>query len=193
MARPLRIEYPNAFYHLISRGNERKVIFQSNEDYELFLECLEEACCRFDVQIHTYCLMPNHIHLLAQTKEANLSQFMKRLLDVYTIRYNRRHKRYGHLFQGRYKSYLIEEDNCLVALSRYIHLNPVKAGIVKHARMYPRSSMSYYLGKRYPCSSGDWGNMKRIATSGTADQSFRKQQPPINSTEAVVQNGKSLH
>ena len=101
MARPIRIEYPGAFYHVISRGNERKAVFRQERDYELFLETLKDSSERFDVLVHAWCLMPNHLHLLIQTKDSNLSWFMKRLLGVYTIRFNRRHKRYGHLFQGR--------------------------------------------------------------------------------------------
>ena len=132
MARPIRIEYPGAFYHVISRGNERRAVFRGDNDYELFLNTLGEASDRFDVLIHAYCLMPNHLHLLIQTKDSNLSQFMKRLLGVYTIRFNRRHKRYGHLFQGRYKAYLLDQDSYFLELSRYIHLNPVKANIVRY-------------------------------------------------------------
>jgi REP element-mobilizing transposase RayT len=145
MARPLRIEYPGAFYHAISRGNERKAIFRSDSDYELFLETLKDASERFDVLIHAYCLMPNHLHLLIQTQDSNLSQFMKRLLGVYTIRFNRRHNRFGHLFQGRYKAYLIDQDSYFLQLSRYIHLNPVKAKLSPHAQDYRWSSMQFFL------------------------------------------------
>ncbi len=145
MARPLRIEYPGAFYHVISRGNEKKAIFRKKQDYDLFLETLKDACDYFSVLIHSYCLMPNHIHLLVETKQANLSRFMKRLLGVYTIRFNGRHKRHGHLFGGRYKAFLIDKDNYLLELSRYIHLNPVKAKLAGHPRDYPWSSMQYFF------------------------------------------------
>ncbi len=145
MARPLRIEHPNAFYHVMSRGNERKAIFRSDNDQKLFLETLKEASLLLDVSIHAYCLMPNHLHLLIQTKQANLSQFMKRLLGIYTIRFNRRHKRHGHLFQGRYKALLIDQDSYFLQLSRYIHLNPVKAKLVNHPEKFTWSSMRFFL------------------------------------------------
>lgn len=145
MARPLRIEYPGAFYHIISRGNERKEIFRGATDYELFLSTLQDASLRFDVLIHSYCLMPNHLHLLIQTNDSNLSHFMKRLLGVYTIRFNRSHKRHGHLFQGRYKALLIDQDSYFLQLSRYIHLNPVKAKLIKAPEDYRWSSMRFFL------------------------------------------------
>ena len=150
MARPIRIEYPGAFYHVISRGNERRAIFRGDNDYELFLNTLGEASDRFDVLIHAYCLMPNHLHLLIQTKDSNLSQFMKRLLGVYTIRFNRRHKRYGHLFQGRYKAYLLDQDSYFLELSRYIHLNPVKAKLSTLPEKYRWSSMQFFLRQDGP-------------------------------------------
>lgn len=148
MARPLRIEFPGAFYHVISRGNERRAIFRGVDDYELFLRTLQDSSDRFDVLIHAYCLMPNHLHLLIQTKDSNLSHFMKRLLGVYTIRFNRKHKRYGHLFQGRYKAYLVDQDSYFLQLSRYIHLNPVKAKLCESAEDYRWSSLRFF-GKSY--------------------------------------------
>src|SRR3989338_6659575 len=150
MARPIRIEYPGAFYHVISPGNERRAVFRGDNDYELFLNTLGEASDRFDVLIHAYCLMPNHLHLLIQTKDSNLSQFMKRLLGVYTIRFNRKHKRYGHLFQGRYKAYLVDQDSYFLELSRYIHLNPVKAKLSRTPEEYRWSSMQFFLGAGGP-------------------------------------------
>ena len=135
---------------MISRGNERRAIFKSDNDYKLFLETLKDSSERFDVLIHAYCLMPNHLHLLIQTQDANLSQFMKRLLGVYTIRFNRRHKRYGHLFQGRYKACLVDQDSYFLQLSRYIHLNPVKAKLIAHPEDFRWSSMQYMLTKYAP-------------------------------------------
>ena len=150
MTRPLRIQYPGAFYHVFSRGNERKDIFFTDDDRELFLAALDECSRRFGVMLHSYCLMDNHIHLLLETKNSNLSNFMKYLLGVYTLRFNRLHKRVGHLFQGRYKAYLVEKDAYLLELSRYIHLNPVKAGISQLPESYPWSSMKYFLAKDAP-------------------------------------------
>lgn len=145
MPRPLRIEFPGAFYHVFSRGNDKRDIFLSDEDRELFLAALNEACLRFDVLIHSYCLMSNHIHFLLETKKPNLSKFMKYLMGVYTLRFNRTHKRAGHLFQGRYKAYLVDQDTYLLQLSRYIHLNPVKAGLTDLPESYPWSSLRLYI------------------------------------------------
>ncbi len=150
MTRPLRIQYPGAFYHVFSRGNERKDIFLADDDRNLFLAILEECSKRFDVRIHSYCLMDNHTHILLETKNPNLSNFMKRLLGVYTLRFNRIHKRAGHLFQGRYKGYLVEKDAYLLELSRYTHLNPVRARMAQTPEAYPWSSMKYYLSKESP-------------------------------------------
>lgn len=150
MARPLRIEFPNAFYHVMSRGNERKAVFRRPGDYVLFLETLGEACTWFRVDVGSYCLMPNHIHLLVRTEEANLSRFMKRLLGVYTIRFNRRYRRVGHLFQGRYKALVVDKDRYLLAVSRYIHLNPCRAGIVSSPEAYRWSSLAQLLRRGGP-------------------------------------------
>lgn len=150
MARPLRIQFPGAFYHVLSRGNERKVIFRTEADYKLFLKTLSECCLRFWVKVHAYCLMPNHFHFLLETQEGNLSQFMKCLLGVYTIRFNRCHRRSGHLFQGRYKAFLVEKESYLLELSRYIHLNPCRAGMATYPEEYPWSSMAFFLDGKAP-------------------------------------------
>ena len=147
MARPLRIEYHDAFYHVFSRGNEKRIIFKQDSDYQLFLTTLKESANHFDVRVHSYCLMRNHFHLLIETKKPNLSKFMQRLLGVYTIRFNKIHNRQGHLFQGRYKALLIDKDTYLLALTRYIHLNPCKAKLVENPEDYAWSSMRYFLEK----------------------------------------------
>lgn len=145
MARPLRIQFPGAFYHVLSRGNEQKAVFRREGDYGLFLKTLSECCLRFGVRVHAHCFMPTHFHLLLETQDGNLSEFMKRLLGVYTIRFNRRYRRCGHLFQGRYKAFLVEKESYLVELSRYIHLNPCRAGLVTSPEEYPWSSMALFL------------------------------------------------
>lgn len=150
MARPLRVEFPNAVYHVYSRGNERREIFRSGTDYELFLGILADCSARFDFLIHAYSLMPNHFHLLIETKDSNLSSAMKRLLGLYTVRFNRAHKRTGHLFQGRYKALLVEKDSYFLQLSRYVHLNPVKAKMAKSPEDHPWSSMRHYLKDKAP-------------------------------------------
>jgi putative transposase len=126
MVRPLRIEYPGAWYHVTSRGNESKEIFSDDRDKRRFLEILSATRNLYNVEVHAYVLMENHFHLVLMTREANLSSFMQRFNTTYTIYYNRCHKRSGHLYQGRYKAILIEEDSYLLELSRYVHLNPVR-------------------------------------------------------------------
>lgn len=145
MARALRIEYEGAFYHVTSRGNERKRIFFSKSDYRRFLSYLEEAKEKYGYHLHSYVLMPNHYHLLIETPEANLSQLMHYINSSYTNYINRRRERSGHLFQGRYKAILVDIDNYLLELSRYIHLNPVKAGMVDAPQAYPYCSYNSFI------------------------------------------------
>jgi REP element-mobilizing transposase RayT len=145
MARPLRIEYHGAFYHITSRGNERKDIFKTQKDREQFLSYLESATERYGAVIHIYCLMNNHYHLVLQTPLGNLSQIMRYINGSYTTYYNIKKQRAGHLLQGRYKAILVEMDAYAQELSRYIHLNPVRSGVVKKADEYPWSSYRYYI------------------------------------------------
>jgi REP element-mobilizing transposase RayT len=147
MARPLRIAYPGAFYHVTSRGNEQKDVFKSQKDREKFLEYLASATQRYGALIHAYCLMSNHYHLLLETPAGNLSQIMQHINSAYTTYFNIKRKRAGHLFQGRYKAILVEADEYATELSRYIHLNPVRAGIVSNPEDYPWSSYRSYIGE----------------------------------------------
>ena len=147
MARPLRITFPGAFYHVTSRGNERKNIYKSKRDREKFLEYLGEAHERYGAIIHAYCLMTNHYHILIETPNANLPQIMKHLNGSYTTYFNVKRKRFGHLFQGRYKAFLVFKDDYALELARYIHLNPVRAAMVEVAEAYPWSSHRAYIGK----------------------------------------------
>jgi putative transposase len=147
MARPLRIEYPGAFYHVTSRGNEKKDVFKSRRDREKFLAYLESATERYGAVIHAYCLMDNHYHLMVETPAGNLSQIMQHINGAYTTYYNIKRKRAGHLFQGRFKAILVEADEYAAELTRYIHLNPVRAGIVERPELYPWSSYRYYIGQ----------------------------------------------
>lgn len=148
MARPLRIEYPGAFYHVINRGNNQEKIFKNNRDKEKFLEYLEKANERFSIIIHTYCLMSNHFHLLVETPEPNLSVAMQWINVSYATYFNRKRGRHGHLFQGRFKAILIDADKYLKHLSRYIHLNPVRAKIVINPAEYNWSSYPAFIGKQ---------------------------------------------
>ena len=150
MARPLRITYPGAFYHVTSRGNEQKAIFKSKRDREKFLEYLESASQRYDAVIHAYVLMDNHYHLLLETPTGNLPHIMRHINGAYTTYFNIKRKRFGHLFQGRYKALLVDIDEYAKELSRYIHLNPVRAKIVETPEEYEWSSYRFYIGKQKP-------------------------------------------
>jgi putative transposase len=126
MARPLRVEFGGAAYHVMARGNERKAVYRDDQDRRRFLETLAEMVERFGVRLHAYCLMSNHYHLLLDTPQANLSQAVGWVQVTYTVRFNRRHRRSGHLFQGRFKAQLIEADEYAQGLVEYVHLNPVR-------------------------------------------------------------------
>ncbi len=150
MTRPLRITYPGAFYHLTSRGNERKQIFKSLADREKFLSYLESATKRYDAIIHVYCLMDNHYHLLLETPSGNLSQIMRHINGAYTTYFNTKRQRSGHLLQGRFKAILVDMDEYSKELSRYIHLNPIRAKMVDNLPDYRWSSYLDYIGNRIP-------------------------------------------
>ena len=126
MARPLRVEYPGAYYHVINRGNRRQTVFSDACDAVLFFEKLEEFSGNYHVEVLCYCLMHNHYHLYLRTLDGNLSKFMQAFMTSFTISKNRRDRSSGHLFQGRYKAWLVEDNAYGRELSRYIHLNPVR-------------------------------------------------------------------
>lgn len=144
MGRPLRIEFPGAFYHVTSRGNGQKDIFKSEADREKFLAYLGSAAERYGAVFHAWCLMTNHYHLMIETPEGNLSRIMKHINNSYTNYFNIKRKRAGHLLQGRYKAILIEADAYAAELSRYIHLNPVRAKMVPSPEEYKWSSYRFY-------------------------------------------------
>ena len=151
MARSWRIEYEGAFYHLLSRGNEKRDIFVDDDDRRMFLDMLGEMADRFEMDIFAYVLMDNHYHLLARTQCANLTKAMHWFGATYTTRFNYRHSRCGHLFQGRYKSILVQNDAYMMQLSCYIHRNPLRGGIVKRLVEHPWSSYrAYAYGKQVP-------------------------------------------
>lgn len=147
MARPLRIAFQGAFYHVTARGNERKAVFKSKRDREKFLEYLETATERYQAVIHAYCLMDNHYHLLLETPVGNLPQIMHHVNGAYTTYFNVKRARSGHLFQGRYKAIVVEKDEYAKELSRYIHLNPVRAKMVQAPEEYAWTSYQFYIGK----------------------------------------------
>jgi REP element-mobilizing transposase RayT len=146
MARKLRVEYPSALYHVMNRGDRREPIFQDDRDRERFLETLDEACAKTAWQVHALCLMPNHFHLVIETPRGNLVAGMKWLLGTYTGRFNRRHKLFGHLFSGRYKALIVDGsgDGYLKTVCDYVHLNPVRAKLIK-----PEQKLSVYRWSSY--------------------------------------------
>ena len=151
MSRSWRIEYEGALYHLLSRGNEGKVIFDDDRDRKTFLKTIGEMSERFAIRVYAYVLMGNHYHLMVQTERANLKKAMHWFGTTYTQRFNIRHSRKGHLFQGRYKSIIVQNDAYLLQLSCYIHRNPLRAGLVKRLANYRWSSyLSYAYGRKVP-------------------------------------------
>ncbi len=153
MARPIRIEFAGALYHITSRGDRREDIYHDDTDREGWLDVLGEVCTRHNWVVHAFCLMSNHYHLIAETPDGNLSKGMRQLNGVYTQRFNRRHGVVGHLFQGRYKAILVQRDAYLLELTRYVVLNPVRARMVKDPMDWPWSSYGATVG----CvSAPDW-------------------------------------
>lgn len=173
MTRPLRIEYPNAWYHVMNRGRRGEDVFSDKTDFEIFLGVLQESSELFGCRVAAFCLMSNHYHLLLQTPMGNLSRVMRHVNGVYTQRYNRRQKVDGQLFRGRYKSVLVEEDSHLVELLRYIHRNPVRAHICKSVSDYPWSSHHCYMSMT---KKSDWLYMDFLLSmfSGTPDKAIRE-------------------
>lgn len=145
MARPLRIEYPGAWYHVMNRGRRGERIFHNKHDYQAFVELLQESTELWNVRVAAYCLMTNHYHILMQTPDGNIARSMRHVNGVYTQRFNRRHLCDGQLFRGRYKSIVVSGDSYLLQLVRYIHRNPVRAGVARKPEEYPWSSHRGYL------------------------------------------------
>lgn len=170
MARPLRLTFAGGLYHVTARGNERKAIVRDDTDRARFLDTLAAMVERYRVRCHAWVLMDNHYHLLLETPSPNLSQALRHLNGVYTQAFNRRHRRVGHLFQGRFKAIVVEKDAYLLELCRYVVLNPVRAGVVTTARAYPWSSYRATAGLTEAPAwlTVDWlieqfGRRKRVA------------------------------
>ena len=170
MSRPWRIEYEGAFYHLLSRGNEGKDIFEDDTDRKIFLKTVGEMSERFDVNVFAYVLMGNHYHLMVQTERANLKKAMHWFGTTYTQRFNIRHSRNGHLFQGRYKSILVQNDAYLLQLSCYIHRNPLRAGVVRRLADYRWSS---YLAFAYGRKAPEWLQKELILSFFKSEDPYR--------------------
>lgn len=165
MARPLRIEYGGALYHVTSRANARRRVFRDDEDRQSFLSTLEKVNKRYHWRCHAYCLMNNHYHLVIETLDETLSKGMRQLNGVYTQNYNRKHQRVGHLFQGRYKAILVQKESHFLEVCRYVVLNPVRAKAVRSPKEWAWSSYRGTAGLKKPhsCLSTDWvlGQMGR--------------------------------
>jgi len=200
VGRPLRIEYPGAHYHVTTRGNERKDVFKSQRDREKFLSYLKSAVIRYDAVIHAYCLLSNHYHILMETPSGNLSQIMQHINGAYTNYFNTKRKRSGHLFQGRFKAILIEADEYATELTRYIHLNPVRAGMVKRPEEHPWSSYRDYVGERIAPEWLKTGFVlgyfgKKTSDAGGKYQKFvedlldKEYDSPLNATVAATMLG----
>ena len=169
MARPLRIQYPGAVYHVMARGSRGQPIFADNQDRKRFLETMGEASRKTGWRIHAYALMGNHYHLLIETPEGNLVAGMKWLQSTYTQRYNGRHKVFGHLFQGRYKAVIVDgrEPMYFQVVSTYIHLNPARAGLIRigeqRLKRYRWSSYPWYLNRA--ARKPTWLHLERVMGS----------------------------
>jgi len=176
MSRPLRIEFAGALYHVTSRGDGQKAIYQDDQDRRDYLGLLSAVCKRFNWRVHAYCLMDNHYHLLIETPDGKLSQGMRQLNGVYTQRFNQHHRRVGHVFQGRYKGIIVQKDSYLLELSRYTVLNPVRARMVRSARDWPWSSYRATCGIVEPPSwlDTDWLLSSFAKTKKTAIDRYRQ-------------------
>jgi REP element-mobilizing transposase RayT len=174
VARQPRLEFENALYHVIVRGLERRSIFRDDEDRQAYLDRLADLPARHGVRISAFCLMSNHVHLAVQTGRAPLSRVMGQLQTAYAVSFNRRHDRVGPVFQGRYRALLVERDTHLLALVRYVHLNPVRAGLVSRPEDFPWSSHPLYLkgGARWLASDEVLGMLG--SSKATARRAFER-------------------
>jgi len=185
MARPLRLEYENAVYHITSRGNARASIFLDKDDRARFLDTLADVVDRYGWICHAYCLMTNHYHLLIETPDAGLSHGMQLFNGVYTQWFNRRHDRVGHLLQGRFKAILVEKESHLLELARYIVLNPVRAKMVRSVRDWPWSS--------YRATAGQTEVPKFLTTSWVLSQFDTDPERAVRAYRKFVRQGRGIN
>ena len=184
MSRPLRLEFAGALYHVTSRGDRREDIYLDERDREAWLEVVSEVCNRFNWIIHAYCQMTNHYHLLVETIDGNLSKGMRQLNGVYTQRFNRHHRMVGHLYQGRYKAILVQKENYLLELARYVVLNPVRAGMVNQPEDWHWSSYPVMIGLS---DVAEWLDVDWLLS-----QFGRQRQDAIDSYRRFVMEGMGL-
>ncbi|MDA3868543.1 MAG: transposase [Gammaproteobacteria bacterium] len=183
MSRPLRIEFAGALYHVTSRGDGQDDIYLDDDDRNNFLEVLSDVCDRFNWVVHAYCLMTNHYHLLIETPGSNLSKGMRQLNGVYTQRFNRKHNRVGHAFQGRYKAIIVQKESYLLELARYIVLNPVRAQMVRSAKDCPWSS--------YRATAGFTNAEKWLTVNWILSSFARKKTDAVILYRAFVSEGRN--
>ena len=175
MARPLRLEFPGALYHVTTRGNARQDIFVDDEDRQRFLDVLTRVVARFHLLLHAYCLMDNHFHLVVETPDANLSRAMRQLNGVYTQAFNRHHGRVGHVLQGRFKAIVVDRESYLLELCRYVVLNPVRAKTTRKPETYRWSSYRATAGlvSAPAFLTGDWVLAQFGRQRATAQRKYR--------------------
>ena len=170
MSRPLRIEYEGAYYHVMNRGLPGQSTFIHEKDYRHFIYFLEDIHRRWSAEIYSFCCMSNHYHLVLQTSEGNLSRIMRHINSLYTQEFNRAHQREGPLFRGRYKAQVVDAESYLLEVVRYVHLNPVRAGMVAEAAEYPCSSHRMYLMDKE--QQPQWINTREVLEYYSSRQSF---------------------
>ena len=184
MARPLRLEFAGALYHITSRGDRREDIYRDNEDRQQWLEILGQVCERFNWVVHGYCQMTNYYHLLAETVDGHLSRGMRQLNGIYTQKFNRRYHESGHLFQGRYKAILVQKETYLLELTRYVVLNPVRAKMVRRPEDWVWSSFNAMTGAD---TESRW-----MDVDWTLSQFGNDRTQAISAYEQFVMEGKGL-
>lgn len=190
MARPLRIEYPGAFYHVMNRGQRQEAIYEDDADRQRFVLGLGRMCQQFGTRIHAYCLMNNHYHLILETPDANLSRAMQWLNVSYASYFNHRHRYAGHLFQGRFKALVVEAGEYLEALSRYVHLNPVRAGLAERPWDYPWSSCRAFVKSQ---KTPDWLDLTRTLDGfGNTPRAARHRYKAYLAAEKVENPGEAI-
>lgn len=181
MARPLRIHPPGGYHHVTARGNDRLPIFLDDADRWSFLRLLSEAKDRFGCEFHAYCLMTNHVHLVLEDHEGNLSKALRHIKGVHAQRFNRRHDRVGHLFEGRFWNSLLGDDAYLTTAVEYVHRNPVEANVVETAADYPWSSYPAYLGRSTPATCLTVGTVLQMHGSRRGLQRRTERHPGADS------------
>ncbi|WP_026596318.1 transposase [Methylohalobius crimeensis] len=184
MARPLRLEFAGAVYHVTSRGDRREDIYLDDEDRLAWLEILGHVCARFNWVVHAYCQMTNHYHLVVETVDGHLSKGMRQLNGVYTQRFNRRHGLVGHLFQGRYQAILVQKETYLLELARYVVLNPLRAHLVEQPEDWPWSSHRSMIGE---AKAPAW-----LDRDGLLGQFGKKRKSAIEAYRRFVMEGQGL-